>query len=157
MRSGLVLRLLVAALVGACTTGGTSAMVATSRPSLGPSVSPGGAAVDLTIFAAASLAGVLVEVEGAYEAEHPGTTLTISSDSSAALETQIEQGAPADVFLSADTMNPRKLVEGGFSAGDAVIFAGNELTIVVPSDKPAGVASPADLAKPGVNVIAAGD
>ncbi len=45
----------------------------------------------------------------------PGTDLTISTDSSAALETQIEQGAPADVFLSADTTNPQKLVDGGFA------------------------------------------
>jgi len=151
------MRFLVAALVGACTTGGTSAAVATSRPSVGLSAAPGGPAVELTIFAAASLAGVLVEVKGAYEAEHPGATLTISSDSSAALETQIEQGAPADVFLSADTTNSMKLVEGGFSAGDAVVFAGNELTIVVPSDNPAGVTSPADLAKPGLKIIAAGE
>ena len=157
MRSRLALSLVVAAVVGACTTGGMSATVATSGPSVGPSASARAVAVDLTIFAAASLAGVLVEVKDAYEAAHPGTTLTISADSSAALETQIEQGAPADVFLSADTTNPMKLVDRGFSAGDAVVFAGNKLTIVVPSDNPAGVASPADLAKSGLKVIAAGD
>lgn len=148
--------LLVVAFVGACTTGGTSATVATSGPSVRPAAASG-ATVDLTIFAAASLAGVLVEVKDAYEAGHRGSTLTISSDSSAALETQIEQGAPADVFLSADTTNPKKLVDGGFSAGDAVVFAGNKLTIVVPADNPAGVASPADLAKPGLKIVAAGD
>ncbi|HEV8698704.1 MAG TPA: molybdate ABC transporter substrate-binding protein, partial [Candidatus Limnocylindrales bacterium] len=82
---------------------------------------------------------------------------TTSSDSSAALETQIEHGAPADVFLSADTANPKKLVDRGFSAGEAVVFAANRLTVVVPSDNPGGVASPADLARPGVKIIAAGD
>ena len=51
----------------------------------------------------------------AYEAANPGTTLTISTDSSSALETQIEQGAPADVFLSADTTNPQKLVDKGLT------------------------------------------
>ena len=88
---------------------------------------------------------------------NPGTTLTISTDSSAALETQIEQGAPADVFLSADTTNPKKLVDKGLAAGAAVAFAGNKLTIIVPTDNPAGITTPADLAKTGVKVIAAGD
>ncbi len=60
---------------------------------------------------------MLDKAKTAYETANPGTTLTISTDSSAALETQIEQGAPADVFLSADTANPQKLVDGGFAAG----------------------------------------
>ena len=63
--------------------------------------------VDLTIYAAASLKGALEAAKTEYEAANPGTTLTISTDSSAALATQIEQGAPADVFLSADTKNPK--------------------------------------------------
>jgi molybdate transport system substrate-binding protein len=96
-------------------------------------------------------------VAAAYEAAVPGATLTISTDSSAALEAKIEQGAPADVFLSADTANPQKLVEAGLAAGDPVPFAGNELAVVVPADNPAGIRSPADLARPGVRVIAAGD
>jgi molybdate transport system substrate-binding protein len=113
-------------------------------------------AVELTVFAAASLSNVLARIKPAYEAAHPGTTLTISSDSSAALETQIEQGAPADVFLSADTANPKKLVDAGLSAGEAVAFAGNKLTIVVPSDD-TKVSAPKDLANPGLRIIAAGD
>jgi molybdate transport system substrate-binding protein len=123
----------------------------------GPSTQPSAAPVELTIFGAASLKGVLDEAKTAYEADNPGTTLTVSTDSSAALETQIEQGAPADVFLSADTTNPKKLVDDGFASGDAVVFAGNKLTIIVPTDNPGGVSSPMDLAKPGLNVIAAGD
>jgi molybdate transport system substrate-binding protein len=113
--------------------------------------------VDLTILAGASLAGVLEDVKGAYGAAEPGTTLTVSTESSAALATQIEQGAPADVFLSADTANPKRLVDGGLSTGEAVTFAANRLTIVAPADNPAGVSSPADLAKPGLKIIAAGD
>lgn len=113
--------------------------------------------VELTIYGAASLKGALEKAEAAYEAANPGTTLTISTDSSSALETQIEQGAPADVFLSADRTNPQKLVEAGLADGAAVTFAGNKLTIVVPADNPAGITSPADLAKSGVKVIAAGD
>jgi molybdate transport system substrate-binding protein len=111
----------------------------------------------LTIYGAASLKGALDKVKTAYESANPGTTLTISTDSSATLETQIEQGAPADVFLSADTTNPKKLVDKGLAAGDTVTFAGNKLTVIVPTANPAGIKTPADLAKRGVKVIAAGD
>jgi len=134
----------VVALVAACTAGS-----ATSAPSA--------AATDLTIFGAASLKGVLEAAKTAYEASHPGMTLTLSTDSSSVLAAQIEQGAPADVLLSADASNPRKLVAGGFASGDAVAFASNELAIVVPSDNPAGVTSPADLARSGLTIIGAGD
>jgi molybdate transport system substrate-binding protein len=143
--------LLGAVALGGCSTSG----VVSAPPSRAASAST--AAVDLTIYGAASLAGVLDEVEAAYEAAAPGSKLTISTDSSAALATQIVQGAPADVFLSADTSNPTKLVDGGFTAGEAVVFAGNELTVIVPKDNPVHIATPADLARSGVKVIAAGD
>ena len=111
----------------------------------------------MTIYGAASLKGALDKAKAAYEAAVAGATLTISTDSSAALETQIEQGAPADVFLSADTANPKKLVDKGLAAGDPVTFAGNKLTVIVPADNPAGIKTPADLARSGIKVIAAGD
>jgi molybdate transport system substrate-binding protein len=95
--------------------------------------------------------------KAAYETANPGTTVTVAPDSSAALATQIQEGAPADVFLSADTTNPQKLVDGGFTSGDPVVFAGNELTVIVPTDNPAGLSSPMDLAKDGIKVVAAGD
>jgi molybdate transport system substrate-binding protein len=140
-----VRRLVAASLVGlaaaACSTGGAS---------------PSAGGVDLEVYAAASLKQALEQVETAYEAAHPGTTLTVSTDSSAALETKIEQGAPADVFLSADTTNPRKLVDAGFAAGDVTPFAGNLLTIIVPTDSPAGIQTPADLATSGIKIVAAG-
>ncbi len=114
-------------------------------------------AVELTVYGAASLKGALEKARTAYQTANPGTTLTISTDSSSALETQIEQGAPADVFLSADTTNPKKLVDKGLADGDLVTFAGNKLTVIVPTDDPAGIKTPADLAKAGIKVIAAGD
>jgi molybdate transport system substrate-binding protein len=132
----------------ACSSG------ASSSPS-SPSATPG-ATVELTIYGAASLKGALEKAKIAYESAFPGTTLTISTDSSAALETKIEQGAPADVFLSADTWNPQKLVDARLADGDPVPFAGNTLTVIVPTDNPAGIGSPVDLARPGVKVIAAG-
>ena len=142
--------------LAACTAG--SGLPETSSPAPPRSVDPAqGAGADLTIFGAVSLKAVLEAVESEYEAANPGTTLTVSTDSSAALETQIEQGAPADVFLSADTSNPRKLVDAGLAAGAAIAFAGNKLTIIVPADNPAGIATPADLARGGLRIIAAGD
>jgi molybdate transport system substrate-binding protein len=160
---------LVAALFAGCSSGaGASpspsasasaapASAAPASPSANASVAPSAAPASLTVYGAASLKGVLDQVRTAYEAARPATTLTISTDSSSALETQIEQGAPADVFLSADTTNARKLVDGGFASGEPVSFAGNELTVIVPKGNPAGLTGPLDLAKAGVKVIAAGD
>ncbi len=126
-----------------------------------PSVAPSGSTAaalsgSLTIYGASSLKAALTRAQTAFTAAYPGVTITISTDSSSTLETQIEQGAPADVFLSADTTNPGKLVTKGLAAGDPVKFAGNLLTVIVPTANPAGITSPADLAKPGVKVIAAG-
>ncbi len=118
-----------------------------------PAVRP----VGLTIYAAASLKDVLGSVRSAYEAAISGMTLTMATDSSATLRTQIEQGAPADIFLSADQKNPRALVDAGLADGGAVDFAGNLLTVIVPWDNPAHIETPADLALPGVKIIAAGD
>jgi len=146
----------------ACSRAGAS-----PSPSAAPSVAPTTAAsvstgpsaepVELTIYGAASLKGPLEAAKAAYETTKPGATVTLSTGSSAALETQIEQGAPADVFLSADTTNPKKLVDAGLADGAAVTFAGNELTVIVPTANPAGIASPKDLARAGVKVIAAGE
>jgi molybdate transport system substrate-binding protein len=127
--------------------------------STGPAivVDPTAPRVELMVLGAASLKGALDAVARAYAPVGESVSLTISTDSSSALETKIEQGAPADVFLSADTTNPQKLIDGGFAAGSTVLFAGNRLAIIVPGDNPAGLTSPKDLAEPGVDIIAAGD
>ena len=151
MRPAAVRPLVLATLVAACGNPGGTAV-----PS-GAAGSSATAGHQLTVLGAASLRSVLDEARTVYEASRPETTLVISTDSSAAIETQIEQGADADVFLSADTTNPQKLVDGGFAEGEAVVFAGNELTIVVPADNPGGIETWADLADDGVKVIAAGE
>ena len=138
-----VLFVAVALVVSACATAGT----ANQRQ----------APTSLTVFAAASLKGALERARTAFETAKPRLTITLSTDSSAALRTQIEQGAPADVFLSADTTNPQRLVDAGLAAGAPINFAGNVLTVIVPLANPANLASPADLARPGVKIIAAGD
>ncbi len=164
MRSRLAILLALPALFGAACSGGASSSPGgpTASPASSPSVAspastPKPAAIDLTIYGAASLKGSLEKVKSAYAAAVPGVTLTISTDASSALAAKIEQGAPADVFLSADTKNPQALVDKGLTDGPAVVFAGNKLTIIVPSDNPAAITTPADLARAGVKVIAAGD
>lgn len=156
--------IIVAALVAACSSAAGSSPFASARASAPPSAAPESSSpepsaepVELTVFAAASLRAALEDANAAYEADNPGSTVTISTDSSAALATQVQEGAPADVFLSADTTTPQQLVEGGFADGEAVEFARNELTIITPADNPGGLAGPFDLARDGIRVVAAGD
>jgi molybdate transport system substrate-binding protein len=123
----------------------------------GATTATGAASGNLTIYGAASLKAALATVKGAYEGGHSGVTLTISTDSSSALETQIEQGAPADVFLSADSASPQKLLDKGLAGGSLTKFAGNLLSVIVPAANPAGIKTAADLARNGVKIIAAAD
>jgi len=159
---------ILALVLAACSNSGSSPSASTSAsaapssaasaaPSIAASVAPSAAAVNLTIYGASSLTGALAKAKTTYEAANPGVTLTISTDASSALETKIEQAAPADVFLSADTTNPQKLVDKGLAVAPAVNYAKNLLTVIVPSSNPAQIQTPADLAKSGVKVIAAGD
>ncbi len=117
----------------------------------------GCAPTPLTVFGASSLATALEQLRDAYQSERATSQLVISTGSSAALRTQIEEGARADVFLSADTSNPQALIDGGYADGAAVSFATNKLTIVVPEGNPGGISSPADLARGDATIIAAGE
>lgn len=143
----LTLAVALAAGLAACASGSVPTATSSARPS------PAGATI-LRVYAAASLGKVLAAVAREYESVAPGVTLRVSTDSSSALATKIEQGAPADLFLSADTANPERLRDGGFTDGAIVTFAGNALAVVVPVDDPAGIAAPADLARPGVRIVA---
>ena len=154
MRSRLVTSIAALAVVlAACSSGATPAPSAPAPSAAASSAAP----ASLTIYGAASLKAVLAKVQTTYQTSNPGTTLAISTDSSSALETKIEQGAPADVFLSADTANPQKLVDKGLGAGSITKFAGNLVTVIVPVANPAGIQTPADLAKAGVKIITCGD
>lgn len=113
----------------------------------------GGAGKTLTVFAAASLKTPFTALAEQFEARNPGTTVTLSFAGSADLATQISQGAPADVFASADTRNMAKLSDASLVEGSPRDFATNVLTIAVPPANPASVGSFADLAKPGVRVV----
>lgn len=130
----------------------------TATPTAPPVSAPAStAAGSLTIYAASSLTAAFTEMKTAYQTANPGVTLTLSFGASSTLETQIEQGAPADVFASADTSNPQKLVGKSLAAGAITTFAGNLLTVIVPPANPAGIKTPADLARTGLKFVAAGD
>ncbi len=110
----------------------------------------------LTVFAAASLTESFAELGRAFETAGRADKVTFSFGSSSTLVAQINQGAPVDVFASADTANMSKLTGGGVGAATTpVAFAGNRLAIVVAKDNPRRIASLGDLAKPGVVYITA--
>ena len=107
----------------------------------------------LTVFAAASLKGTFTTLGQTFESQHPGSKVTFSFAGSSDLVTQLQQGAPADVFASADTANMQKAVTANLVAGSPVNFATNTLEIAVPPDNPAKITSFADLTKQGVKVV----
>jgi molybdate transport system substrate-binding protein len=112
--------------------------------------SGGGGDQTLTVFAAASLTSTFTELGKQFEAAHDGTSVKLSFGGSSDLVEQIQSGAPADVLASADTATMDKL---GDDATDRQDFASNTLEIAVPPGNPAGIASFADLAKPGVKLV----
>jgi molybdate transport system substrate-binding protein len=107
----------------------------------------------LTVYAAASLTSTFTELGKKFEAEHEGVAVKFSFGGSSDLVAQIQQGAPADVFASADTKNMDKATADDLVEGEPVDFATNTVEIAVPPDNPAGVASLKDLAKPGTKVV----
>jgi molybdate transport system substrate-binding protein len=110
---------------------------------------------DVTIFAAASLTDVFTAIEGDLEAANPGLNLVFNFAGSQALVTQLSEGAPADVFASANNSQMNAAVEAGVIAGDPAGFAKNRLAIVVPADNPAGIESLTDLDNEGLQLVIA--
>lgn len=112
-----------------------------------------GVSGNITVFAAASLQAPFTQLASDFEDSHPGTRINLNFAGSSDLVTQITAGAPADVFASADAQNMAKLSEAGLVAGSPADFASNTLEIAVPPSNPASIASFADLARPGLNVV----
>jgi len=110
----------------------------------------------INVFAAASLTDAFKALGSAFEKAHPGVTVKFNFAGSPTLVTQIEQGAPADVFASADTTNMGKLNSDGYASGASEVFAHNELEIAVAPGNPKAIEGLADLARPGVVYISAG-
>lgn len=98
----------------------------------------------LEVYAASSLTEAFADLERSFEASHPGVDVRVTLAGSQVLRLQIEQGAPADVFASANERHMRALEEARL-VRDSRVFAHNELVIIVPPDNPADIESLADL------------
>ena len=119
----------------------------------GPEGAAGTTGTTLTVYAASSLTSTFTELGKRFEASHDGVTVSFSFGGSSDLVAQIDQGAPADVFASADTATMDRAVAADAVEGDPVAFASNTLEIAVPPDNPARVTSLQDLAEPATKVV----
>lgn len=117
--------------------------------------SPSGAAGGgkLIVFAAASLKKSFTDIGEQFKTDNPGSDVEFSFAGSSDLVTQLTQGAPADVFASADTKNMDKAAQADLLSGSPVTFASNTLTIVTAPGNPKKIASFKDLTQPGLSVV----
>ncbi len=115
----------------------------------------GGQGGTLTVFAASSLTDAFGVLAKSFEEHNPGIEVRQTFESSSTLLTQIQQGAPADVFASAAEEEMNAAVDDDLVAGEPVIFAKNREVIMVPKDNPANIESLRDLSKPGIKLVLA--
>jgi molybdate transport system substrate-binding protein len=114
--------------------------------------------VELVVSAAASLTDSLRQLQTNWEAKHPDVKLRFNFGASGVLQQQIEQGAPADLFISAAAKNMQALVDKGLiDKTRQTILLKNELVLIVPKTKEEPVKQLADLAKPETKRIAVGE
>jgi molybdate transport system substrate-binding protein len=106
----------------------------------------------VTVLAAASLTESFTTIGRAFEAAHPGTTVTFSFAGSAQLATQITAGAPADVFAAASPATMATVVDAGDVIGMPQVFVRNRLVIAVEKGNPQNIGGLADLTRPGLKV-----
>ena len=112
-----------------------------------------GQPVKLTVFAAASLQGAFSDIGKAYERAHSNVRVTFNFAGSDTLAAQILQGAPADLFASANAKQMDVVVKGGEVAGGGVkTFAHNRLALIYPAANPAHIQTLQDIARPDVRV-----
>jgi len=108
----------------------------------------------LTVFAAASLTDAFTEIGQSYHSNHSDVNVSFNFDGSQILQTQIENGAYADVFASADNAHMNALKNEGYMNNSTVtLFAQNKLQVIIPKDNAAHITSLSDLAKPGVKIV----
>ncbi len=111
----------------------------------------------LTVFAAASLTDAFGELGRTFEQQHRGVTVRFSFAGSQQLASELEQGASADVFASADERWMTYAKDRGRIDGEPRIFARNRLVVIVPRTNPARIAALADLARRGTKVVMAAE
>lgn len=110
----------------------------------------------LTVFAAASLTDAFSEIGEQFKRQNPGVTLDFNFAGSQQLRTQLEQGAAADVFASANTKEMLAAIQAGLVvSGTPQTFARNRLIVIIPRDNPGGLKELQDLARPGLKIVLA--
>ncbi|WP_412751096.1 molybdate ABC transporter substrate-binding protein [Krasilnikovia sp. M28-CT-15] len=137
-----------AALAGSVGCGGDAG--GGSAPTTGASGT--GVTGTVTVFAAASLTESFTRIGKDFEGANPGSTVKFNFAGSSALATQINQGAPADVFAAASPAPMKTVTDAGNGGGTPTTFVKNQLVIAAPKGNPKGVTGLSDLAKPGVKV-----
>lgn len=105
------------------------------------------------VLAAASLTSAFDQIGKEFHDANPGVQVKFSYAGSSSLVTQIEQGAPADVFASADTTNMGKVTSGGHASGSPQTFARNQLEIATEKGNPQNISTVQDLANPAIKVV----
>ncbi len=123
----------------------------------GPARAQDGLEPELTVFAAASLSGALQELGDRFQRTHPGTRVRFNFAGSQQLAIQLEQGARADLFASADERWMRYLAERDLLAGPPRLFAHNRLVVIVPAGNPARIRRLEDLARRGTKTVIAAE
>jgi molybdate transport system substrate-binding protein len=110
----------------------------------------------LTVFAAASLTEAFTQIGKDFEAAYPGVTVAFNFAASNQLAQQIEQGAPADVFASANKTQMEVAISSGrIESGTEQTFVRNRLVVVFPQDNPGEIGTLQDLARPGLQLVLA--
>ena len=142
---GRLLAVLATVLVAAC--GGIPAAVST------PATGPDSVIGTVDVFAAASLSAAFKDAGTAFQTRHPNASVRFNFAGSTSLATSIDNGAPADVFASADAPNMQKVVTAGNVTGQPANFATNKLQIVVPAGNPKEIKGLSDLAVSATVVI----
>jgi len=112
---------------------------------------------ELTVSGASSLTDAFGDIGSAFEGENPGVTVTFNFGPSDGLATQINDGAPVDVFASASPTWMDSVQDDGPGVSDRADFARNRLTIIVPTDNPAGIEDISDLAEDNLQLVIAAE
>ena len=132
----------------------TAAATATPVPAPVPTPEP----VELFVSAAASLTDVLGSIAEGYKAAAPNVKLTFNFDSSGTLQTQIEEGAPADIFFSAAQKQMTALKDKGLTIDETIKnMLVNKVVLIVPASSDKGIASFEDVTTDKVSMVAVGE
>lgn len=146
----LAITLVISLLAAACTSAATPAPT-TSTPTAAPA-----AEQKLTVFTAASLTDAFNEIGDKFKQQNPGATFEFNYAGSQQLRTQLEQGAAADLFASANTKEMNAAIQSGLVvSGTQKTFVRNRLALIVPKDNPGAITDLKGLAKPGLKIVLA--